>query len=328
MGYRVVITDDRFGDCGDEKAVLEPIGASVEIADCRTDGDVIAACADADALLLNQAPAGAAVIAALKKCRIISRYGIGYDNVDVASATERGIWVANVPGGYCADEVAEHALALLLSCARSIPLKDRGVRAGQWNINRPIRRIAGRVLGIVGFGHAGRALYEKTRSFGFSRILVTDPHAREKLGAREKPAIGSHTEAVSLETLLEQSDYISLHVPLNATTRGMMGSRAFAVMKEGVILVNTSRGAVIDEAALVGALRSGRVAYCGLDVFGKEPPDPGNPLLSMDNVVLTDHSAYYSEESVLSLKRKTALNAREVLLGRRPHTPVNVVTPT
>jgi D-3-phosphoglycerate dehydrogenase / 2-oxoglutarate reductase len=316
---RVVISDDRFGRNDQEEAVLEAIGAGLEVFRCSTEDEVIEAARTADAILLNQAPATARVIQALENCRIISRYGSGYDNVDVAAATARGIWVSNVPG-YCADEVAEHALALILSCARAIPVKDRGVRTGGWNINRPIHRMTGRILGIVGFGSSGRALYEKARSFGFSRIIVADPHGREKLGST------SPAEPVSLSTLLEQADFVSLHVPLNKGTRHLLGAEAFARMKRGSILVNTSRGAVVDEAALVAALRDGTVSSCGLDVLEREPPESGNPLLQMENVILTDHCAYYSEESIAVLKRKTAENAREVLLGRRPFTPVNVVT--
>ncbi|MFP3089419.1 C-terminal binding protein [Treponema sp. TIM-1] len=313
---KIVITDDRFGWSDEERFVLKDLEAEVSIAGGHTEDALIEACADADGILLNQASMNARVIGALKKCQVISRYGIGYDNVDILAAEEQGIWVTNVPN-YCTEEVAEHALGLLLAGVRWIPFKDRGVRAGGWNLNRPIRRLSGAVLGIVGFGATGRAFWEKVQGFGFSRILIADPHITTKLHP------GMAGEAASFDTVITESDFISLHVPLNEGTRHCINARTLARMKDGAILINVSRGQVIDETALVEALRSGKLGAAGLDVFEKEPLPPDHPLLSLDNLILTDHSAYYSRESVSILKTRAAMNVREVLEGRIPKFAVN-----
>jgi D-3-phosphoglycerate dehydrogenase len=319
---KIVITDDRFGWIDEEKRVFAD--AELVAADCLTEEDLIRACAGAEGILLNQAPMTERVIQTLDRCRVISRYGIGYDNVDIRAAEKKGIWVTNVPG-YCTEEVAEHALGLLLACVRAIPEKDRAVRRGEWNINRPIKRMSGRVLGIVGFGVTGRAFWEKVQSFAFSRILIADPRGASKLAAlREKKEYASlKAEAVSFEELIGQSDFISFHVPLNESTRHCINGKTIAGMKDGVILINTARGAVSDEGALAEALRTGKIAAAGLDVFEREPLPQGHPFSDLPNVILTDHSAYYSAESVSELKTRTALNAREVLEGRIPKTPVN-----
>jgi D-3-phosphoglycerate dehydrogenase len=316
MQMKIVITDDRFGWIDEERRVFEGLGAELVVADCHTQEDLIHFCADADAILLNQAPMTAEVIEHLEKCRVISRYGIGYDNVDHRIAERRGIWVTNVPG-YCTEEVAEHALGLLLSCVRGIPFRDRSIRQGRWNLNQPIRRMSGSTLGIVGFGATGRAFWEKVQGFGFSRILVADNHG----GGWIKPGI--FAQAAGFEEIIRESDFISLHVPLNERTRYCINTESLAAMKDGVIIVNTSRGPIIDEAALVLALQSGKVAAAGLDVFEREPLPADSPLLALDNAILTDHSAYYSREAVSTLKTRTAMNARDVLEGRPPKTPVN-----
>ena len=319
---RIVITDDRFGHNEEEKKIFPD--AELIVADCHSEEQLATACRGADGILLNQAPMTGPVIKTLDRCKVISRYGIGYDNVDLRAAEEKGIWVTNVPG-YCTEEVAEHALGLLLSCVRAIPEKDRALRSGAWNINRPISRMSGRILGIVGFGATGRAFWEKIQGFSFSKILVTDPRGKEKLESVKEKTGGffSQTEIVSFDELLRCSDFISLHVPLNDSTRHFINSKSIAAMKKGIMIINTSRGAVIDEASLVEALKSGRIAAAGLDVFEKEPLGADHPLISLSNVVLTDHSAYYSAESISELKTRTARNALEVLEGRIPQTAVN-----
>jgi D-3-phosphoglycerate dehydrogenase len=313
---KITISDDRFGRNDEEKAVFAGLDAELRIADCHTEDELIGACADADGVLLNQAPMTARVIRSLTKCRVISRYGIGYDNVDVLAAEERGIWVTHVPG-YCTEEVAEHALGMLLSCVRCIPGKDRGIRAGGWNLNRPIRRMSGRTLGIVGFGATGRAFWEKIQGFGFKDILIADPRIENKL----LPEMNG--TAASFDELIETSDFISFHVPLNEQTRHCVNRETISRMREGVILINVSRGPVIDENALVTALQSGRIGAAGLDVFEREPLQADHPFRYLDNVILTDHSAYYSQESVSVLKTRAAMNVRDVLEGRIPKTAVN-----
>ena len=319
---RIVITDDRFGHNDEEKKIFPH--AELIIANCRSEDDLIAACAGADGILLNQAPMTGRVIKTLDRCKVISRYGIGYDNVDLNAAEEKGIWVTNVPG-YCTEEVAEHALGLLLSCVRAIPEKDRAIRGGRWNINRPVKRMSGRILGIVGFGTTGKAFWEKIHGFAFSKILVADPRGKSKLEAMRKKdeTLFNITELVSFDELLCQSDFISLHVPLNENTRHLINSKSIAAMKNGVVIINTSRGAVIEEESLVEALKDGHIAYAGLDVYEKEPVPADHPFLLLPNVVLTDHSAYYSAESISELKTRTAMNALKVLEGNIPSTTVN-----
>jgi D-3-phosphoglycerate dehydrogenase len=313
---KIVISDDRFGHNEEEKLAFKDLSADLVIADCSTEDELIRECRDADAVLLNQAPMTAKVIAALEQCKVISRYGIGYDNVDVKAAEEKGIWVTNVTG-YCTEEVAEHALGMLLCCARRIPFKDRGVRNGKWNLNQPIRRMSGRTMGIIGFGSTGRAFWEKIQGFGFSRVLINDTDIEKKL------LPGMFGEAASFEKVISESDFISLHVPLKETTHHLINAETISRMKNSVIIINISRGSVIDESALIDALSSGKVSSAGLDVFEKEPLAKDHPFLTLDNVILSDHSAYYSEEAVSELKMRTAMNARDVLEGIIPKTAVN-----
>jgi len=318
---RIVITDDRFGWDDEERAVF---GKEAELvtAESSDEDSLIAACAGADALLVNQARVGSRLISSLKNCKVISRYGIGYDNVDVEAAARAGIWVTNVPG-YCTEEVAEHALGLLLSCVRAIPARDRQVRLGQWNLNLPVRRMSGRILGIVGFGATGRAFWEKVQGFAFSRILIADPRAGAKIAACRERGCGGMAEEASFDEVIRLADFISFHVPLNEATKHCVNADTIAKMKDGVILINTARGAVIDEGALTIALSTGKIAAAGLDVFEREPLPAGHPLLGISSAVLSDHSAYYSEESVRELKTRTACNALEVLRGGIPQSPVN-----
>jgi D-3-phosphoglycerate dehydrogenase len=313
---RVLVTDDRFGNLAEEEAVLTPLGARLEVASGHSSEELAGLARGCAAVLCNQARMDAALIGALEDCLIISRYGIGYDNVDVEAAAALGIWVANVPG-YCADEVAEHALGMLIACLRGIVACDAGVRAGGWNLRVPARRLAGMTLAIIGYGSSGSALQAKAMGLGLREILVVDPRAEQKLPARLRGV-----RAVSWEEALATADAISLHVPLRDETRRMLDARAIGMMRDGAVVINTSRGGVVDEAALAEALRSGKLAAAGIDVFEDEPP-AGSPLLGMANVVLSDHRAYYSSESVVQLRRSTALNAADALSGKPPRHPVN-----
>jgi D-3-phosphoglycerate dehydrogenase len=260
------------------------------------------------------------VIEALPKCRVLSRYGVGFDNVDVGAATERRIWVARVPD-YSIEDVSDQALALLLACVRGVAYKDRGVRQGRWNMQKdvPTRRIAGKVLGLVGYGAIARCLHRKVSGLGLSRVLVHDPYV-------EADAVhDAGAEPVDLESLAVEADFISVHVPLGPQTRGMISEPVLRRMKPTAILVNTSRGPVIDERALAEALAAQRIAGAGLDVFETEPLDRANPLLRLENVVLSDHTGWYSQESVPELKTKAARNVAAVLSGGKPVYPVNAI---
>jgi D-3-phosphoglycerate dehydrogenase len=315
---RIVVTDHRRHPTYDEeRRVLEELGAELVLADCATSAEVSAACAEADGVLANLAPVDAAAITAMRRCRVISRYGVGYDNVDVPSATARGIWVANVPD-YCGEDVSDHALALLLAVARRVTARDRAVRAGAWNAAvGAVRRIEGKTVGLIGFGQVARALARKLAAFRPARILASDPYQDAAAIAR------GGVVKVATEELLRESDYVSLHAPASGETRHLIDAAALSLMRPEAILVNTSRGPLVDEAALAAALAAGRLGGAGLDVFEREPLPADSPLRGLDGVVLTDHAAWYSVEAMSELKTKAARNIVAVLAGGRPPYPLN-----
>jgi D-3-phosphoglycerate dehydrogenase len=315
---RAVILDSVFSRYDEEKASLARLQAEVRVYNPTTEEEIIRRARTADALLVNLHPVTARVIEALDNCRIISRYGVGYDNVDVEAAARRGIWVANVPD-YCIEETADHAIALLLAAVRRVCLKDRLIRAGDWKKegSHPLSRLSRGSLGIIGYGRVGRTVHRKLAGFGFKEFLVCDPYRDRDFIAR------GGARPVSLAALLKKADYITVHVPLSPETRHLLGAREFAMMKAGAVLVNTARGPVIDETALLAALKAGRLGGAGLDVFETEPLKRSHPLLRCPEVILTDHTAYYSRESVIELKTRTADNVVDFFLRGRPRTPVN-----
>lgn len=257
------------------------------------------------------------VIQKLDGCRCIVRLGTGYDNVDVEAATRQGILVCNTPT-YCVDDVADHALALLMSGVRHIARQDRWIRAGRWDRTgaRPARRMKGCTLGILAFGRIGRALAERVRGFGMT-LLTHDPYVNSETVSPYG------VQQVSLDELLQRSDFISVHCPLTAETHHLLGSREFDLMKDGVFIVNTSRGPVIDETALIQALRSGKVWGAGLDVLEQEPLPLDSPLREFDNVTFTPHVGANSEDSVADLYRSGCQIAIHVYNGRWPPWVVN-----
>lgn len=317
-GFKVIVTDDRYGSYEEEKTVLKEIGASVEVHNLGNEGQTIEILRDADGILVNLHPLPATVIQELQKCRVISRYGVGYDNVSVETATAKGIWVARVPD-YCLEDVSDQALALLLGCVRKVAFKDRRIREGAWNLHReqPSYRITGKTLGLIGYGAIARTLHRKISGFGLGRVLVFDPYLDPKK-IEENGA-----ESATLRSLLKNSDYISVHAPLNDGTQGLIGSRELSLMKKTAILVNTSRGPLLEEKAVAEALANGKIAAAGLDVFEAEPLPAESPLRQLDNVILSDHTGWYSEESVTELKTKAAQNVLAVLNGGKPIYPVN-----
>ncbi len=317
----VVITDYDFPDVETERAILEEVGAKVEAYHCKEEKDVLKIVRQADVVINQYALINRTVISHLgKSCIAIGQYGIGVDTIDVQAATDQGIVVVNVPS-YCEDEVAEHALALLLTLARKLPLYDAEVRRGAWDwtTQAPIHRVDRRTLGLVGFGKIARRLAEKVKGLSLV-ILAFDPFVSEatmqEMGVRK----------VSLEELLRQSDFISIHAPLTDATRNLISEPQFQLMKEGAILVNVSRGAVLDQDALYRALSERRILAAGLDVFYEEPPrapHSGDALLKLDNVCLTPHVAWYSEESIIGLREKLARDIAGILQGKKPHGFVN-----
>lgn len=298
-----------------ERAILEPL-AEVVYDPVQGGEELYAAVRDVDAVMIGLQIFDAPLIASMRRCRIISRFGIGYDNIDVDAATRAGIWVGRVPD-YGWEAVSDHALALFLACVRDLGVLDRRARAGQPGRRRPMFLVKGRTFGVIGCGGIGRALISKLAGFGLAHILVHDPY----LTTEQVAAAGG--VAVDLETLLRAADFVSMHTPLTDETKGMIGAEELALMKPSAVLINTSRGAVVDEAALAAALAAGTIAAAGLDVFETEPLPADSPLTALDNVILTNHLAWYTEESSVELASKAARNISEVLSGRPPLYPVN-----
>jgi D-3-phosphoglycerate dehydrogenase / 2-oxoglutarate reductase len=318
--FKIVMTDDRHKTYDEEKSVLKEIDAELVIANCVTPEDVIKECRDADGILVNLAPINSDVIAKLDKCRIIARYGVGFDNIDVSASTRKGVYVANVPDASF-EEVSDQALALMMACIRKVARRDAQVRQGKWNIGKsdPVYRMVGKTFTLLGFGVIARSLYRKIAGFNFSQILVFDPFVDEAVIA----SMGA--KKADWETAIRQADYISVHIPLSDKTRGIINAGTFAMMKKSAIIVNTSRGPVIDESALLDALTTGEINSAGLDVHTREPLDSNSPFMKLENCVLTDHSGWYSEEAMSELKTKAAQNVRDVLLGKAPKYPVNKI---
>lgn len=314
---RVVITDVDHGAVSEEEAVAAAEGLELVRAACRTEAEVIAAAQGAAALIVQYAPITRAVLEALPGLKAVGRYGVGVDNVDVEAATQHGVAVCNVPD-YGTEDVSDHAIALALSLARGTVGLDRALRAGSYSLEpvQPLHRVAGRTFGVVGLGLIGAATARKARGVGYRTIGFDPLHAPGTTTA-------DGTEAVSFAELIERSDVVSLHVPLNAHTRHLIDAGVLAAMKPGAVLVNTCRGGVVDTEALVDALRSGAIRGAGLDVFEQEPLPQGSPLLALPNTVLTPHAAWYSEESQQELKARTAQNVADVVAGRRPRNIVN-----
>ncbi len=317
---RVIVTDDRYGAYREEQEVLGAIDAELEVKNLASEEEAIAVLSKADGILVNLFPLTAGIISGLERCRVISRYGVGYDNVDVNAATKKGIWVARVPD-YSLEEVSDQALALLLGCARMVVYKDRKIREGGWNLQKDAKifRMAGKTLGLLGYGAIARCFHRKVCGLGFARILVHDPYVR----AADIQRAGA--EVSDLRRLLAESDYISIHAPLSDETRGMIGRKELGLVKKTAILINTSRGPIVDEDALADAVRDGKIAGAGLDVFRIEPLPADSPLKDLDRVILSDHTGWYSEESVVELKTKAARNVAAVLAGGKPAYPVNAV---
>jgi D-3-phosphoglycerate dehydrogenase len=254
------------------------------------------------------------VIESLKKCKVIARYGVGVDNIDVEAATEHKIIVANVPD-YCVDEVSTHAIALILACARGITLLDNKIREKRWDFTlaKPLFRTKGKTLGLFGLGRIARAVAQKASGFGF-KIIAYDPYVSKA---------DDGIELVEFSKLLSNSDFISIHSPLTDETRHLFGENKLRAMKKTAYLINTSRGAIVDEEALYKVLKKRWIAGAALDVMEKEPPDWENLLPKLDNLIITPHISFYSEESYVELKTKTAKAVLSVLKGGLPRAMVN-----
>lgn len=311
---KVIITDYGFPHVDLEREIITSVGAEFATIQpiCKTEDDIIRTCGDADALLVQWAPVTRRVLEALPRVRCIVRYGVGVNNFDLDAARDLGVIAANVPD-FCVEEVANHALAMILSLCRRIPQDHAQILQSGWGVNpfRPIHALTDLTLGLMSFGKIARNLAKKAAMLGFS-IIAHDPFLDDGVFS----AYGA--TRVDFEGLLRQSDVLSLHCPLVPATTHLMNRDTLGKMKKGAILINTSRGPVVHEEALIDALKSGHLGGAGLDVFEEEPLPAGSPLRSFTNTILTSHAASVSEKAVEILQRKAAEAARDFLLGKDP----------
>lgn len=320
-----VITDYDYGNLDIERSILEPKGIDVVGLQAKSEDELLDAARTCDAIVNQYARVGARTIAAMTRCKVIARYGVGVDIVDVEAATRAGILVTNVRD-YCTEEVADHAVALWLACARRLVEYDRATHQGiwRWQSGQPVYRLRGRMLGIVSFGKIGQAIAERARAFGVE-IVVYDPYVDDQMIAAHR------VTRVDKAELLARADILMLQVPMTPETHHFLGAQEFAAMKAGSIVINTGRGPTIDNKALYQALVSGKVLAAGLDDPEEEPAKRAtwtpadNPLFSLPNVLVTPHSAYYSEESIRSAREIAASEVARVLTGLHPLNPVNSV---
>jgi D-3-phosphoglycerate dehydrogenase / 2-oxoglutarate reductase len=313
----IAITDSPFPSLDPAKQALARLDPEYRMAKSPSADDILAVARDADAILVTYAKLPADLLRQLKRCKAIGRFGLGVDNIDLPAAKALGIAVNYVPD-YCLREVSDHAMALLLALARKVVLADRLVQSGRWEVPPlvPLRRLEGQTLGLLGFGNIPRALAPKAKAFGL-KVLTHDPY----VAADFLTAAG--VENVGFDDLLARSDFLSVHAPLSPATRGLMNAAAFAKMKTGAFLINTARGPLVDEAALVAALDSGRLGGAALDVVTTEPLAKDSPLLGRTNVILTPHTAFYSAEALEELQTKCASDVARVLHGEKAVYPIS-----
>jgi D-3-phosphoglycerate dehydrogenase len=314
---KVVLTDYLFDDLNEEEEALRGLAALVALREFPGNAALLDTARDADGLLSQSATLDAELIEGLERCRVIVRYGAGYDRVELEAARRKGIAVCNVPD-YGTQDVADHTLALMLALVRKLPAMMEQIRAGGWGESplRPIPRVSTLTVGVYGFGRIGRAVAARVRAFGCP-VIACDPYLAAEVFAEQG------VERVDREELLARSDLVTLHMPLTAETRGLLGAEAFARMKPGALLVNAARGAVVDTPSLVRALDNGRIAGAALDVLDVEPMPADHPLVNRPNVIVTGHLAWYSEHSMRQLKRSAGEECARVLRGEPPKNRVN-----
>lgn len=315
--WKVYLTDYDHPNFDIVEKALASVGARLYYTQSRTEDEVIANCADADGLLVSYAPITKRVLESLPNVLVAVRLGIGYETFDLEGATKTGVYLANVPD-YCLDEVADLTMALILSKARKLPLLMDLARRGVWDYKpaAPVHRLRAMTLGLVGFGHIAREVAVRAKSFGM-RVLAHDvnvaPSAMQSVGVI--PA--------DLETVLKESDFVSLHVPLNEKTRGLISARELALMKPTAYLINTARGPVVDQEALVEAVRSRRVAGAALDVVSVEPPRPDEPVLHTEGIDVTPHAGWFSVEAMQTMHQLAAEEFARVFRGQPPRSLLN-----
>lgn len=316
-GPVIAITENIFPTLDPAMGALKRLNPTIRMAKSPSRDDILEAAKDADAILVTYAKLDRDLISQLTRCKAIGRFGLGVDNIDLVACKEKGIAVNYVPD-YCIREVSDHTVAMLLALIRKIPLSNTLVQAGRWEMPAvvPIRRIEGTVLGLVGFGNIPRLVAPKAKAMGMT-VIAFDPYAKPELFKE------TGVESVDFDTLLARSDYLSVHAPHTPATRGMMNAAAFAKAKKGVYVVNTARGPLIDEPALIAALDSGQVGGAALDVVTVEPLAKDSPLLGRDNVIITPHTAFYSIEALDELQTKCASDVARVLSGEKSVYPIS-----
>ena len=313
----IAVTDAPFPSLDPAKQALARLDPEYRMAKSPSADDILAVARDADAILVTYAKLPGELLRQLTRCKAIGRFGLGVDNIDLPAAKQLGIAVNYVPD-YCLREVSDHTMALLLALARKITLANKLVQSGRWELPPlvPLRRLDGQVLGLIGFGHIPRALAPKAQAFGL-RVVAHDPYVSAQTFA------AAAVEDAGFEALLGMADFVSVHAPLTPATRGLMNAAAFTKMKKGALLINTARGPLIDEAALVAALDSGQLGGAALDVVAAEPLAKDSPLLNRDNVIVTPHAAYYSVEALDELQSKCAADLARVLSGQKAAYPIS-----
>ncbi len=321
--FKVVITDYDYGDLAIEEKILQAVGAEVIGLQAKCENDLLKAAQDCDAMMNQYARIGAKTISAMQNCKVIARYGVGVDIVDVAAASEKKILVTNVRD-YCTEEVADHAISMWLALARNLFAYNTATHQGiwHWQSGAPVYRLRGQTMGIISFGRIGQAIAERARAFGVN-VVVYDPYINADVARQHQVTL------VNKEKLIAQSDIFMMQVPMTADTRHFLSEAEFAAMKRHALIINTGRGPTIDNKALYRALREGWIAGAALDDPEEEPAKRAqwtpadNPLFSLPNVIVTPHSAYYSEESICAARTLAASEVARVLTGEQPRFPVN-----
>jgi D-3-phosphoglycerate dehydrogenase / 2-oxoglutarate reductase len=313
MTFKILLTDYEFEHLKYEEEIFQESGLDINFikAQCKTEEEVMEHAKEVDAILNQYAPISRRVIESLENTKIISRYGVGVNTIDLNAAQEKGITVANVPD-YGMEEVSNHALALLLSSARKVTLLNKEVKKGNWDFKVcvPIHRFNEQTVGVLGFGRIPRRFIEKVKPLGFKTVAY-DPF----VSAADMAAVG--VQKMDLDEIIGEADYLSIHVPLIDDTYHLINEERLKQMKSNAVIINTARGPIIDEKALSNALEKGIIAGAALDVTENEPVSIDSPLLTMDNVIITPHSAWYSEEAMVELRQKAARNIVQVLKGEK-----------
>jgi D-3-phosphoglycerate dehydrogenase len=313
----IAVTDSPFPSLDPAKAALAHLEPDIRMSKSASPEDILAVARDADAILVTYAKLPGELLRQLRRCKAIGRFGLGVDNIDLPVAKELGIAVNYVPD-YCLREVSDHAMALLLALARKITFSNKLVQSGRWEVPPivPLRRLEGRVLGLIGFGNIPRAVAPKAQAFGL-KVITHDPYVSKDVLEKAK------VEGVSFDDLLARSDFVSVHAPLMPQTRGLINAAAFSKMKHGACIINTARGPLIEEGALILALDSGRIGGAALDVVATEPLAKDSQLVGRDNVILTPHTAFYSVEALEELQTKCASDVARVLSGEKAVYPIS-----